>query len=112
VAGVNPPRRGEIWWVTLDPVRGSEIGKTRPAVVVSNDACNSHGSRVVVLPLTGNVDHLFPGEARITAGGRPARALGDQIRAVARERLTKRIGRLSSSEVEEVEGALRITLGL
>ena len=43
------PRRGEVWWVALDPALGTEIRKTRPAVVISNDSCNAHGTRVVVL---------------------------------------------------------------
>ena len=71
----RPPRRGDIYWVALDPVLGSEIRKTRPAVVISNDSCNAHGARVVVLPITSNVTSLYPGEARIQVRGRPARAL-------------------------------------
>ncbi len=72
------PRRGEIYWVALDPAVGTEIKKTRPAVVVSNDSCNTHGSRIVVLPVTSNVDSLYPGEALIRIKGQPGRALGDQ----------------------------------
>jgi len=55
------PRRGDVYWVNLDPVVGTEIRKTRPAVVVSNDSCNRYGARVVVLPVTSNVDSLYPG---------------------------------------------------
>ena len=106
------PRWCEVWWVGLDPVQGTEIGKTRPAVVVSNDACNTMGRRVVVLPVTSNVESLYPGEARITVRGRPARALGDQVRAVDRRRLTSRIAVLSKEEAAAVEEALRITLAL
>ncbi|HSF04100.1 MAG TPA: type II toxin-antitoxin system PemK/MazF family toxin, partial [Solirubrobacterales bacterium] len=76
------PRRGDVYWVALDPVVGTEIRKTRPAVIVSNDSCNAYGARVVVLPITGNVDSLYPGEARIQLKGKPARALGDQLRSV------------------------------
>ncbi len=96
----------------LDPALGTEIGKTRPAVVVSNDACNAKGRRVVVLPVTSNVESLYPGEARITVRGRPARALGDQVRAVDRRRLTSRITVLPREEAAAVEEALRITLAL
>ena len=63
----------------LDPVVGSEILKTRPAVIVSNDSCNRYGVRVVVLPITSNVESLYPGEARVEVKGKPGRALGDQI---------------------------------
>ena len=106
------PRRGDVYWVALDPVLGSEIRKTRPAVVVSNNSCNTFGSRVVVLPLTINVESLYPGEALVTVKGKAARALGDQIRSLDKSRLRSKVDTLSKDEVEAVEEALRITLGL
>jgi mRNA interferase MazF len=106
------PRRGDVFWVALDPTRGTEIRKTRPAVIISNNSCNTHGARVVVLPITSNVSSLYPGEARVTVGGKPARALGDQIRSIDRTRLGSRLGRLSPEEMLEVETAVRITLDL
>ncbi len=108
----RPPRRGEIYWVALDPTLGTEIRKTRPAVVISNDSCNRYGSRVVVLPATSNVDSLFPGEARIEVRGTPARVLGDQLRSIDKSRLKSTIGTLSRDELLDVEEAVRITLGL
>jgi mRNA interferase MazF len=105
-------RRGDIVWVALDPTRGTEIRKTRPAVVISNDSCNTYGSRVVVLPITSNVSSLYPGEARIELSGKPARVLGDQIRSVDKARLRSRIGRLRQEELRDVDDAIRITLGL
>ena len=56
------PRRGDVYWVALDPAKGTEIRKTRPDVVVSNDSCNAFGTCVVVLPVTSNVNSLFPGK--------------------------------------------------
>ena len=106
------PRRGDVYWVAWDPVLGSEIRKTRPAVVVSNNSCNTFGSRVVVLPLTTNVESLYPGEALVTVKGKAARALGDQIRSLDKSRLRSKVDTLSKDEVEAVEEALRITLGL
>lgn len=106
------PRRGDIYWVALDPAQGTEIRKTRPAVIISNDSCNAYGSRVVVIPITSNVDSLYPGEARIEVEGKPGRVLGDQIRSVDKRRLRSRIARLTQSEVADVEDAVRITLGL
>ena len=105
------PRRGDVYWVTLDPALGSEIRKTRPAVVISNDSCNAHGARVVVLPITSNVTSLYPGEARIHVRGRPARVLGDQIRSIDKARLRARIGSVNRGELHEVEAAVLITLG-
>lgn len=108
----RPPRRGEVYWVTLDPVVGTEIRKTRPAVIVSNDSCNGHGTRVVVLPVTSNVDSLFPGEALITIKGKPGRALGDQIRSIDKRRLKARVSTLTSTEMSRIDEALAITLAL
>jgi mRNA interferase MazF len=106
------PRRGEVYWVALDPTLGSEIQKTRPAVIISNDSCNAFGARVVVLPLTSNVESLYPGEALVTVKGKPARALGDQIRSLDKSRLKSRIEALSEDELNAIEEAVRITLAL
>jgi mRNA interferase MazF len=113
VAGVKAaPRRGDVYWVALDPVVGTEIRKTRPAVVVSNDSCNRFGARVVVLPLTGNVESLYPGEAAVEVRGKPARALGDQIRSLDKTRLRARVATLTSDEMSRIDEALTITLAL
>lgn len=106
------PRRGDIYWVAQGPTFGTEIRKTRSAVIVSNDSCNTHGMRVVVLPITSNVSSLYPGEAAIQLRGRPARALGDQIRSIDKARLRSRVGRLREDELQAVDEALRITLAL
>lgn len=106
------PRRGDVYWVALDPTVGSEIKKTRPAVIVSNNSCNTFGARVVVLPLTSNVVSLYPGEARVIVNGTPARVLGDQIRSLDKSRLQSRIETLSQDELAAVDEAIRITLAL
>ena len=67
---------------------------------------------MVVLLLTSNVSSLYPGEARVMVSGKPARALGDQIRSIDKTRLRTRLGRLSPEEMLEVETAVRITLDL
>lgn len=113
LAGVSrAPRRGDVYWVNLDPVVGTEIRKTRPAVVVSNDSCNRYGARVVVLPVTSNVDSLYPGEAMVEVKGKRGRALGDQIRSIDKSRLKARVARLTADEMSRVDEALAITLGL
>lgn len=108
----SSPRRGDVYWVALDPVVGTEIRKTRPAVVVSNDSCNRYGARVVVLPLTSNVETLYPGEAAVDVRGKPARALGDQIRSLDKKRLRARVATLTADDMERVDEALAITLAL
>jgi mRNA interferase MazF len=105
------PRRGDIYWVSLDPTLGTEIRKTRPAVIISNDSCNAHGGRVVVLPITSNVDSLYPGEAHIQLRGRSARVLGDQIRSIDKARLGGRISTVRPQELRGIEEAVLITLG-
>jgi mRNA interferase MazF len=106
------PRRGDVFWVNLDPVIGTEIRKTRPAVVVSNDSCNRYGARVVVLPITSNIDSLYPGEAMIEVKGRQGRALGDQIRSIDKRRLKAKVSSLTADEMARIDEALAITLGL
>lgn len=81
-------------------------------MIVSNNSCNAFGARVVVLPLTSNVDSLYPGEALVTVKGKPSRALGDQIRLLDKSRLRSKIETLSQDELAAVEEAVRITLGL
>jgi len=105
------PRRGDVFWVKLDPARATEIRKTRPAVIVSNDSCNKFGTRLIVLPITSNVQSLYPGEAMVQIKGSPARVLADQMRSVDKSRLGSRIGTLSPAELSAVEEAILITLG-
>ncbi len=106
------PARGDVYWVHLDPTLGTELKKTRPAVVVSNDACNRYGARIVVVPITSNVTSLYPGEAKVIVAKREARVLGDQLRSIDKGRLGRRIGSLSKDDLAVVEEALKITLGL
>ena len=79
-------QRGEVWWVEFDPAVGSEIRKTRPAVIVSNDAANRNLTRVVVVPVTSNTGRQYPGEALITVAGQSSKAMADQIMAADKSR--------------------------
>jgi len=105
-------KRGEVWWVTFDPAVGSEIQKTRPAVIVSNDAANRNLKRVVVIPLTTNTSRVFPGEARVTVAGEFCKAMSDQLMAADKLRLKEKLATLSKSDMLEIEQAICVHLGL
>lgn len=104
--------RGYIYWVTLDPTIGSEIKKTRPAMVISNDTQNKVSSRIVVITITSNTTNIFPFETKIKIDNKEAKALTDQIRTVDKIRVGNFIARLSRAEIIEIEKALKITLSL
>ena len=105
-------RRGEVYWVNFDPARGGEILKRRPAVIVSNNAATRAQNRVQVVPLTSNTRVVYRWEALVHVGGVPHKALADQIRTVAKERLTDHIGTLGPRDLLAVEQALRVQLDL
>jgi mRNA interferase MazF len=105
-------RRGEVWWVSFDPAIGGEIQKTRPAVVISNDAANSALNRVVVIPLTSNVSKLYPGEAFVTLKQEQRKAMSDQVMTVSKLRLRSRLGALAASDMSAVEEALLLHLAI
>ena len=105
-------KRGEVWWVEFDPSIGSEIRKTRPAIIVSNDAANRHLARVIVIPLTSNTDHLYPGEALITLSGQRSKAMADQIATVDKQRLKSKLTTITKADLRDVETAILVQLGL
>ena len=114
-------RRGDIRWVDLDPTRGSEANKRRPAVVVSNDGANETASRlgrgvVTVVPVTSATDRVHPFQVLLTADatGLPqdSKAQAEQVRSVAVERIGALVGALRAPEIAALDEALRLHLAL
>src|ERR1022692_1397889 len=101
-------RRGEVWWVSFAGSLGGEVQKTRPAVIVSNDAANEHANRVQVVPLSSKTGKLYPCDARVTVAGKESKAMADQIMTVSKERLAECFGLLSLEEMHGVDMAIRI----
>lgn len=114
-------RRGDVVWVDLDPVRGSEADKRRPAVVVSNDGANRMAQSVdrgvvTVVPVTSQTGKAYPFQVLLPAGScglpRASKAQAEQIRSVAVQRIGKVAGRLASAALTDLDEAMRLHLGL
>lgn len=109
-------RRGDIVIASLDPVVGSEAAKTRPVLVVSNDAANRTSSVVTVVPITTRMTPLFDFQVVLpgaeTGLARDGRAQCEQVRALSVRRLGRHAGRVGAERMAEVDEALRIHLGL
>lgn len=114
-------RRGDIHSVDLDPARGSEANKLRPAIIVSNDAANATARRlgrgvITVVPVTSNVERVYPFQVLLPAAetglNRDSKAQAEQVRSVAIDRVGDRLGVVPHTIMLDIEEALRLHLGL
>ena len=114
-------RRGDVWLVDFNPVRGSEANKIRPAVLVSNDRANATAARlgygvVTVIPVTSNVTNVYPFQVLLPVGTTgllsASKAQAEQVRSVAVERLTRFLGRVTTDDLTGIDDALRLHLDL
>lgn len=116
-AKISRPKRGEIYLVNFDPTLGSEIKKTRPALILQNDIANRHSPITIVAAVTSQFDEpLYPTEVLVAApeGGLivDSVVLLNQIRSIDTTRLIRRLGSLKSTTMQRVERALQISFGL
>lgn len=110
-------RRGDIVLVQLDPVKGSEQGKTRPAVVVQNDIGNTHSPTTIVAPMTSSYDKVYPVNVEVPAAetglDKDNIVLLNQIRTLSiTHRITDKRGTLPDWLMAKVDHALNVSLGL
>lgn len=106
------PKRGEIYWINLDPTVGTEINKIRPALVISNDSGNEYSQRVIVAPITSAVKNIYPFEVKLIIEGKDCKVLLDQIRSVDKQRFSKKLSVLDYQIMQLVNKALKIVLDL
>jgi len=114
-------RRGEIRLVDLEPVKGAEANKRRPAVIVSNDGANTTAARlnrgvITVVPVTSSIAHVYPFQVLLQAAEtglqHDSKAQAEQVRSVAIQRLGPRIGTVAASVMADLDEALRLHLAL
>jgi mRNA interferase MazF len=106
------PKRGDIYWVNLDPTVGSETKKTRPALVVSNDVGNEMAKIVMIAPITSKIKTIYPFEVKVVIDGKVGKIMLNQCRAVDKSRLIRRIDSVDQKIMKLVEDAIKIVFGI
>lgn len=114
-------RRGDICLIDLDPARGSEARKSRPAVIVSNDGANTTATRlgrgvVTVVPVTSNVERVYPFQVLLPAGSTgltvDSKAQAEQVRSLDVERVQRQVGSVPAQLMNQLDDALRLHFAL
>lgn len=114
---IKDPKRGDIWLVNLDPTIGHEIKKSRPCVIIQNDIGNKYSTITIVAPITSQgTDKIYPIEVFLekkTSGlDKDSKVLLNQIRAVDKRRLIKKLRKAEKEALTKIDEALKISLGL
>jgi mRNA interferase MazF len=114
-------RRGDICVIDLDPARGSEARKSRPAVIVSNDGANTTAARlgrgvVTIVPVTSNVERVYPFQVLLPASSTglaaDSKAQAEQVRSIDVKRVQRRVGAVPLHLMNQLDEALRLHLAL
>jgi len=112
MSGKDFPKRGEIYWVDLEPARGSETQKVRPGLVISNDVGNETSNVVMIAPITSKVKRVYPFEVEITLNAKTAKIMLNQCRALDRTRIGKKIGEVDPETMRAIEEAIKVVFAL
>lgn len=106
-------RRGDIFWVDLDPAKETEIQKTRPCLVISHDAMNEHYTRVIVAPITSNTKKIYPFDHKLWDDVHiQGKVLMHQLRTVDKSRFGRKISSLSLKEMHEIDVIIKLVLAI
>jgi len=105
-------KRGEIYWIKLDPTFGKEINKTRPCVVISNNRQNEYSPLIIVIPITSDLEKVYPFEVVMELGGGKAKVLLDQVRSLDKERLGDRIGQVEKQIMRKISEKMKRVMAL
>ncbi|QFS43027.1 type II toxin-antitoxin system PemK/MazF family toxin [Nostoc sphaeroides] len=110
-------KRGDIYYANLSPVMGSEMGKRRPVLIVSNDISNSAANTVTILPLTSNVNRVYPFEfllnPEVSGLTKPSKVQAQQVRTISKQQITGEVlGSLNEEIMVLIDAALKLHLGL
>jgi len=106
------PKRGEIYWVNLEPTIGAETKKTRPGLVISNDIGNEVSKIVMVAPITSKNSNVYPFEVKMILERKHSKVMLNQCRAIDKSRLLKKIDSVDNDTMKAVEEAIKIVFGL
>ena len=106
-------QRGQVYWVKLDPVHGSQMAKTRPCVIISANEINRRRNTVVIVPLTSTSEPIyFPLVIGVPSAGIGSKARSEHIRSVDKSRLAKLIGHISESDLSDISRGVAKVLGI
>ena len=107
-----PTERGDVYWVAFEPSLGGEIQKTRPAVVMSNNAVNLVMNRVQVVPITSKTKRLYPGDAYTEVNGEKRKPMASRLATASKMRFRDKLGSVRPEDMVRVEAAIAVQLGL
>lgn len=110
------PRRGDIFLVDFDPSRAGEANKIRPAIIITNNSANTHGSSVIVLPISSQTEPIYPFQLLLPVSRtnleHDSKAQTELLRSVSKSRLVKRLGFVPDDVMTDLDSRIKLHLGL